>query len=84
MSRIHWVTRLVVRGIGTLRVFVYYGSKKRELKRRLTYEYRCDERLKTKKEESTRLSDTGFVVKIRVFICSRIRKGRKIPGNFFF
>ena len=33
-----------------------------ELKRRLIYEYRCDEKLKTKKEESTRLSDTGLVV----------------------
>jgi hypothetical protein len=33
---------------------VYYESIKQELKRRLTYEYRCDERLKTKKEESTR------------------------------
>jgi hypothetical protein len=26
------------------------------------YEYRCDERLKTKTEESTRLADTGLVV----------------------
>ena len=34
---------------------VYYESIKRELKRRLIYEYRCDERLKTKSEESTRL-----------------------------
>jgi hypothetical protein len=34
---------------------------KRELKRRLIYEYRCDGRLKTKNEESTRLADTGFV-----------------------
>ena len=43
------------------RVAVYYESIKRELKRRLIYEYRCDERLKTKTEESTRLSDTGLV-----------------------
>jgi hypothetical protein len=35
---------------------VYYESTKRELKRRLIYEYRCDERLKTKTEESTRLT----------------------------
>jgi hypothetical protein len=34
--------------------------KAREPKRRLTYEYRCDERLKTKNEESTRLADTGL------------------------
>ncbi len=37
--------------------FVYYESIKRDLKRRLIYEYRCDERLKTKNEESTRLTD---------------------------
>jgi hypothetical protein len=37
--------------------FVYYESINRGLKRRLIYEYRCDERLKTKNEESTRLSD---------------------------
>jgi hypothetical protein len=39
---------------------VNYESIKRELKRRLIYEYRCDDRLKTKNEESTRLADTGF------------------------
>jgi hypothetical protein len=43
---------------------VYYESIKRELKRRLIYEYRCDERIKTKKEESTRLTDTGLVVEL--------------------
>jgi hypothetical protein len=41
-----------------------YESIKRELKRRLIYEYRCDERLKTKKEESTHLSDTGLVAEL--------------------
>ncbi len=41
---------------------VYYESIKRELKRRLKYEYRYDERLKIKNEESTRLVDTGLVV----------------------
>ncbi len=45
-------------------MFVYYESIKRELKRRLTYEYRSDERLKTKTEESTRLGDTGLVVEL--------------------
>ena len=34
--------------------------KKRELKRRPTYEYRCDERLKAKVEGSTRLVYTGL------------------------
>ncbi len=39
-------------------MIVYYESRKRELKRRLIYEYRCDERLKTKNEESTHLAST--------------------------
>ena len=39
---------------------VCYDSIKRGIKRTLTYEYRCDERLKTENEESTRLSETGF------------------------
>ncbi len=40
---------------------VYYESIKRELKTRPIYECRCDERLKTKPEESTRLTWTGFL-----------------------
>ena len=35
--------------------FVYYESLKRELKTKPMYEFRCDERLKTKVEESKRL-----------------------------
>ena len=34
------------------------------MKRRLIYEYRCDETLQTKNEESTLLTDTGFVVEL--------------------
>jgi hypothetical protein len=45
-------------------LFVYYESIKRELKRRLIYENGYDERLKTKNEESTRLTDTGLVVEL--------------------
>ena len=37
---------------------VYHESIKRKLKRRLIYEYRCDERLMTKTEES------GLVVEL--------------------
>ena len=37
---------------------VYYESLKRELKTKPTYEFRCDERLNTKVEESTRLACT--------------------------
>ena len=44
----------------SLNLFVYYESIKRELKRRLIYEYRGDERLKTKSEKSTRLVYTGL------------------------
>ena len=44
--------------------FVYYESITRGLKRGLIYEYRRDERLKTKNEESTLLVDTGLVVEL--------------------
>ena len=40
------------------RSVVFYESIKRELKTRPIYECRCDERLKTKAEESTRLAYT--------------------------
>ena len=43
-------------------MFVYYESIKRELKSKPMYEEcRCDERLKTKAEESTRLVYTGLL-----------------------
>ena len=45
-----------------VKICVYYESIKREPKIRGIYECRCDERLKTKNEESTRLTDTGLVV----------------------
>jgi hypothetical protein len=41
--------------------FVYYESRNRELKTRPIYECRCDERLKTKSEKSTRLGCTRFL-----------------------
>ncbi len=40
---------------------VYYESIKRELKTKPIYECRCDERLKTRVEESTRLGYTQLV-----------------------
>ena len=40
---------------------VYYESIKRELKTTRIYECRCDERLKTKAEESTHLTYTGLI-----------------------
>ncbi len=42
------------------RIVVDYKSIKRELQRRPIYECRCDERLKTESEGSTRLAYTGF------------------------
>ncbi len=44
-------------------VVVYY-SIKRELNTRPIYERRCDERLKTKLEESTSLGYTGLLVEL--------------------
>jgi hypothetical protein len=41
-------------------MLVYYETRKRELKRRLINEGRCDERLKAKVEESTCLTYTGL------------------------
>ncbi len=41
--------------------FVYYETIKREQKRKPISECRCDEKLKTKAEESTRLSDAGLL-----------------------
>jgi hypothetical protein len=40
---------------------IYYESIKREVKTRPICECRCDERLKTKAEESTRLVYTGLL-----------------------
>ncbi len=47
-----------------LGLFVYYYSIKREIKTRPIYECRCDERLQTKVEESTRLVYTGLLVEL--------------------
>ncbi len=40
------------------KIVVYYESLKRELKTKTIYRCRCDERLKTNVEESTRLACT--------------------------
>ncbi len=40
---------------------MYYESIKRDLNSRPTYECQCDERLKTKAEESTRLVYSGLL-----------------------
>jgi hypothetical protein len=51
----------VVLSADDLCTLVYYESMKREVKSRPIYEGRCDERLKTKGEESTFLVYTGFL-----------------------
>jgi hypothetical protein len=55
-SRVQWSRRR--HEVSTFKVVVYYESMKREVKTRPLYECRCDERLKTKAEESTRLTYT--------------------------
>jgi len=49
---LHWVTQTK---------FVYYETIKREVKIKPISECWCDERLKTKVEEFTLLSDTGWL-----------------------
>ncbi len=61
-----------------LKIVVYYESINRELKRRLIYEYRCYERLKTKNEESTRLTDTGLVVELEHLKTKKRLKRREV------
>ena len=46
------------------RWFVYYESLKRELKTKPKYEFRYDERLKTKVEKSTLLTCTQLVAEL--------------------
>ena len=46
--------------VKVLNLFVYYESRKWEVKIRLMNEGRYDERLKTRIEESTCLTYTGF------------------------
>ena len=46
------------------RIVVYYESLKRELKTKTIYGYRCDERLKTNVEESTRLGCNPLYAKL--------------------
>ncbi len=45
-------------------VLVYYKSIKREIQIRCIYKCRCDERLRTKTKEFTRLAYTGLVVEL--------------------
>ena len=56
---------------------VYYESIKRESKTRRIYEGRCDERLKTKADESTRLAYTTHFWLGQSFVFPE-RKNKKI------
>ena len=46
------------------KTFVYYESLKRALKTKNIYEYRCDDRLTTNVEESTRLTSTPLCAEL--------------------
>ena len=59
-----FIIRGKARGKENIYKVVYYESIKREVKTRPIYECRCDERLKTKAEESTRLVSTGLLVEL--------------------
>ena len=50
------IFKLIRQAAALTRMFVYHESIKRDLKRRPISECRCDERLKTKAEESTCLA----------------------------
>ena len=45
-----------------LKFYVYYESLKREIKTKTIYGFRCDERIKTKVEESPRLAYYLFII----------------------
>ena len=57
---------------------VYYESLKRELKTEPKYEFRCDERLKTKVEESTRLACTQLVAGLE-----HLKRGTRLIDEMF-
>jgi hypothetical protein len=66
---------------------LYYESIKRELKTRPTNECRCDERLKIKDEESTRLAYTGLLGELeRLKIKTRLidEKFASVMGEYVF
>ncbi len=63
-SRIQGELNHRIQGFKVNKKCVYYESIKRELKTRPIYECRCDERLKTKTEESMCLSYTGLIVEL--------------------
>jgi hypothetical protein len=77
-------------------LFVYYESRKRDLKTRTIYECWCDERLKTKDEKSTLLGYTGkillkihldkdevneYVFRLRTNCADKTKLKILVPGN---
>ncbi len=63
--------------------FVYYESRKREVKIRCMYECRCDERLRTKSKEFTHLVYTGLVVELEhLKIETRLIDKKKVMGEY--
>ncbi len=66
-TEIHWSHDRFNQSLGVeivitiKKTVVYYKSIKRELHRRPIYDCRCDKRLKTNDEGSTRLTYTGLI-----------------------
>ena len=68
-------------------IVVYYESLNRESKTKPIYEFRCDERLKTKVEESTRFLYTGLLGELEhLKIKTRLidEKFAGVMGEFVF
>jgi hypothetical protein len=59
----------------TLNPVVYYETIKRELNKRLTYECRCDERLKAEPERSTRVVAFSYRKRLLAYLHACVRKG---------
>jgi hypothetical protein len=63
-----FIIRGKTRGKENIYKVVYYESINREIQTRPIYECRCDERLKTKDEESTPLAYAAARVKDKMYI----------------
>ncbi len=70
-----------------IKTFLYYESIKWQLKTRPTNECRCDERLKTETEESTRLGYSGLLGETKhLKIKTRLKdeKFTSVMGEYVF
>ncbi len=63
-SKLWWVEKPIKLSYKVCLLWINKERGKEKTLNRLIYEYRCESRLKTKNEESTRLVDTGLVVEL--------------------